>query len=177
MLDGTKIAPNERTQVPTKNDLTDVIDRTALIENILSQVIEAYCEPRKDRFTFFWSVLLDSSIMSMGSKTRVAMAIAQEMGFSLNQNSLHTVISLRNAFAHQPTNSHPVLIVGKPHKKNEMHLRLQILRNSGKIEMKKRQEALADFNAAYDVAKASLIELLYAIKQQEDASSANSRQS
>ena len=83
--------------MPTESDVANVIDRTALIENILSQVIEAYCEPRKDRFRFFWSVLLDSSIMPMGSKTKAAMAIAQEMRFKLDQNSLHNVVSLRNA--------------------------------------------------------------------------------
>ena len=39
--------------MPIESDLADVIDRTAYIENILSQVIEAYCEPRKDRLMFF----------------------------------------------------------------------------------------------------------------------------
>jgi ERCC4-type nuclease len=155
--------------MPTKSDLTDVIDRTALIENILSQVIEAYCEPRKDRFIFFWSVLLDSSIMPMGSKTKVTMAIAQEMKFKLDQNALHSVVSLRNAFAHQPTNSHPVLVVGKTPEESEMHLQLQILSNSGKISMKRRRDALAEFNAAYKIAKVSLVELLNAIKGEHAA--------
>jgi len=158
--------------MPTESDLTQVIDRTALIENILSQVIEAYCEPRKDRFGFFWSVLLDSSIMPMGSKTKVAMAIAQEMKFKLDQNSLHSVVSLRNAFAHQPTNSHPVLVVGKTPEEDEMHLQLQVLSNSGKISMKRRQDALVEFNAAFNLAKASLSELLEAIKKRQAASAA-----
>lgn len=160
-------------QMPTENDLENVINRTALIENILSQVIEAYCQPRKDRFMFFWSVLLDSSILPMGSKTKVAMAIALEMKFKLDQNSLHNVVSLRNAFAHQPTNSHPVMVVGKASEEDELHLQLQILSNSGKISMRKRQDALAEFNAAYKVAKASLVELLNAIKQQLAATAAS----
>ena len=158
--------------MPTESDVANVIDRTALIENILSQVIEAYCEPRKDRFMFFWSVLLDSSIMPMGSKTKAAMAIAQEMRFKLDQNSLHNVVSLRNAFAHQPTNAHPVLVVGKTPEEDEFHLQLQILSNSGKISMKRRLDALDEFNAAYSLAKASLVELLSAIKQQQAASAA-----
>jgi len=156
--------------MPTENDLADVIDRTALIENILSQIIEAFCEPRKDRFIFFWSVLLDSSIMPMGSKVKVAMAIAQEMKFKIDQNALHSVVSLRNAFAHQPTNSHPVLVVGKAPDEDEMHLQLQILSNSGKITMKRRQDALAEFNESYRVAKNSLVALLNTIKQKETGS-------
>ena len=119
---------------------------------------------------FFWSVLLDSSIMPMGSKTKVAMAIAQEMKLKLDQNSLHSVVSLRNAFAHQPTDYYPLLVVGKTPEENEMHLQLQILSNSGRISMKRRQEALADFIEAYKVAKASLIVLLDAIKQQQATS-------
>lgn len=54
--------------MPTDRDLVDVINRTALIENILNQVIEAFCEPRQEPFMFFWNVILDSSIMPMGSK-------------------------------------------------------------------------------------------------------------
>ena len=158
--------------MPAENDLADVIDRTDLIENILSQIIEAFCEPRKDRFMFFWSVLLDSSIMPMGSKVKVAMAISQEMKFKLDQKALHSVISLRNAFAHQPTNSHPVLVIGKTSDEDEMHLQLQILSSSGKISMMRRQDALAKFNESYKVAKTSLVALLNTIKQKETGSAA-----
>jgi hypothetical protein len=154
----------------THSDLADVIDRTALIENILNQVIEAFCEPRREPFMFFWNVLLDSSIMPMGSKVKVAMAIAQEMKFKLDQTSIHSVMSLRNAFAHHPMNSHPVLVVGKTRETDEMHLQLQILSNSGKLSKKNRQDALAEFNAAYKVAKASLVGMLKAIREQRAAS-------
>jgi hypothetical protein len=34
-------------------DLLHVIDRTALIENILNQIIEAFCEPRQEPFMFW----------------------------------------------------------------------------------------------------------------------------
>ncbi len=149
----------------TTTDLADVIDKSALIENILCQVIETFCAPRKDRFGFFWSVILDSSIMPMGAKAKVAMAIAQEVKFKLDQNAIHNVMSLRNAFAHQPTNSHPVLVVGKTREEDEMHLQLQILSNSGKISMKRRQNALAEFNESYKDAKGSLVALLQAIKE------------
>ena len=153
-------------------DLIHVVDRTALIENILNQIIEAFCEPRKDRFMFFWNVILDTSIMPTGSKVKVASAIAQEMDTKIEQNALHTVMSLRNAFAHNQTDSHPVLVVGKTQEEDEMHFQFQILSNSGKLSHKRRKDALEEFNSAYTIAKASLLALLEVIKSKRGASAA-----
>ena len=148
------------------SDLVHVVNRTASIENILNQIIEAFCEPRKDRFTFFWSVVLDSSIMSAGSKVKVASAIANELGIKIEQNALHIVLSMRNAFAHNSTDSHPVLVVGNTPKEDEMHFQFHILSNSGKLSNKRRNEALTEFDSAYYLAKTSLLELLEVIKSQ-----------
>ena len=148
----------------TDNFAVDVIDRTALIENILNQIIETFCEPREDPFMFFWNVILDSSIMPLGSKVRVVMAIAQEMNIKLDQKSIHSVISLRNAFAHHPSNSHPVLAVGRNPEEDQSHYELQILSNSGKLSRKRRDDALVEFNSSYNSAKASLVGLLDKIK-------------
>ena len=63
----------------SSDDVIQVINRTALIENLLNQVIEKYSCPRKEVFEFFWDVVLDSSIMSLGAKVKVAMAISQEL--------------------------------------------------------------------------------------------------
>ena len=87
--------------------------RTALIENILNQVLEAYCGPRDEARRLFWDVLLDGSILPLGAKVKVAMAISQELKTALDQQSLHKVVSLRNAFAHHATDAHPVFVVGK----------------------------------------------------------------
>ena len=138
----------------------------------MNQIIEAFCEPRKDRFMFFWNVILDTSIMPTGSKVKVASAIAQEMDTKIEQNALHTVMSLRNAFAHNQTDSHPVLVVGKTQEEDEMHFQFQILSNSGKLSHKRRKDALEEFNSAYTIAKASLLALLEVIKSKRGASAA-----
>lgn len=104
-----------------KEDLVDVVDRTALIENLLNQVIEDYCAPREDRRRFLWDVVLDSSIMPIGSKAKVAMAVAQKLQYKLDQQAIHDVMALRNAFAHHKTGSHPVFRVGKTAAENELH--------------------------------------------------------
>jgi hypothetical protein len=158
--------------MPTDRDLVHVIDRTALIENILNQIIEAFCDPRQVPFMFFWNVILDSAIMPMGSKVRVVTAIAQEMNVKLDQKSIHSVMSLRNAFAHHPSDSHPVLVVGKTPAEDESHFELQILSNSGKLSRKRRKDAFDEFNSSYNLAKASLVELLDRVKASGSTSAA-----
>ncbi|HEY9908572.1 MAG TPA: hypothetical protein V6D18_13310 [Thermosynechococcaceae cyanobacterium] len=143
--------------------LEHVINRTALIENILNQVIQAHLQPRNEAFQFFWDVLMDSSILPLGSKVKVAMAISQESGFKLDQTVLHTVISLRNAFAHHDTKAHPEFIVGKTSDADQFRYTLQVISNSGRITRKGRAEALAEFDEAYAKAKESLKALLTAI--------------
>lgn len=141
-------------------DLIDVIDRTATIENILNQIIENYCAPKKDRFAFFWDVLLDSSIMPIGSKAKVAMAVAQQLNFKLDKDAIHNLIALRNAFAHHQTGAHPVLLIGKTEADDSMQFELQVISSSGHITRTKRNEAYARFNESYTKARLSLVALL-----------------
>lgn len=142
------------------DDVIQIINRTALIENILNQVIEKYCCPRKEAFPFFWTVLLDGSIMPLGAKVKIAMAISQAIDAKLDQDSLHKLISFRNAFAHHGADAHPTLFVGKNPEEDELHYMLHVVTHSGKIQQKRRGEALAEFNACYEKAKKSLMDLL-----------------
>jgi hypothetical protein len=142
-----------------KKDLIHVVNRTALLENLLNQVIERFCKPKEREQYFFWNVVLDSSIMPLGSKARVAMAIAQIMRKKLDQNSIHTVIALRNAFAHHKTSAHPVMSVGAEPGTSEVRYEHQVINSSGKVTRKRRESALTEFNSAYDTARESLIAL------------------
>ncbi|MCG2750383.1 MAG: hypothetical protein L6301_00885 [Desulfobacteraceae bacterium] len=150
-----------------KNDVSQVIDRTDLIENILNQIIEKYTSPRKDAFEFFWTILLDSSIMPLGSKIKVVMAISQRIKFKLNSDPLHKVVSYRNAFAHHGLNAHPTVLVGKTPEEDELQYILHIIKQSGKTERKSREAALDEFNANYETAKKALVDLLDSVKQLE----------
>jgi len=145
------------------DDVIHVINRTALIENLLNQAIEKYCSPRKEVFPFFWNVILDSSIMTMGSKIKVAMAIAQETGFKLKDDSLHDLSMYRNAFAHHAVDAHPMLLVAKDPEQDEVRYMLHIIKYSGKIQQISRDEALKKFDTCYDQAKQSLVEFCKAI--------------
>ncbi len=140
-------------------DLVHVVNRTALIENLLNQVIELHCEPASNRAEFFWSVILDSSVMPLGSKVKVVAAIASELDVKFDREPLHDILSLRNAFAHHQTDSHPMLKVGKDGAEDEFFFQLKILKNNGKLESKSRQVGRQKFDTAFTQAKASLVTL------------------
>lgn len=106
-----------------------------------------------------WSIILDTSVMSLGAKVKVVMGISQEIGFNLEKDALHRVIALRNAFAHHATNAHPVLALGPTPDEWTSHLLLLVLEGSGKISRVKRHEAFDKFNVAYRKARDSLIKL------------------
>ena len=143
----------------TDPDVVDVIDRTALIENVLNQIIAGYCAPRKAAEEFMWSVVLDSSVMPLGSKIKVALAVAHELEFRLNRDALHKVVALRNAFAHHATTAYPAINLGARPEQTTTHFELWVLEGSGKIARLKRHEAFADFNRAYRAARQSVAAL------------------
>jgi hypothetical protein len=151
------------------DDVIHVIDRTVLIENLLNQAIEKYCSPRKEAFPFFWNVILDSSIMPMGAKIKVAMAIAQETSFKLKDNSLHDLIMYRNAFAHHAVDAHPTLVVAKDPEQDEMRYMLHIIRSSGIVQRISRDKALKEFDTCCDKAEQSLVEFRKAIVANVDS--------
>jgi hypothetical protein len=146
-------------------DVVDVIDRTALIENVLNQIIAGYCAPRRAAEEFMWSVVLDSSVMPLGAKIKVALAVAHEMEFKLNRDALHKVVALRNAFAHHATIAYPAINVRLNPEQTTTHFELWVLEGSGKIARLKRHEAFADFNRAYRAARQSVVALKNMIRQ------------
>lgn len=148
-------------------DLERVIARTAVIENMLNQVVTNYCVPRQGLYRFYWNVLLDSSVMPMGSKVKVAMAISQMVKQKLNRDALHKVMSLRNAFAHHGLDSHPVFYAGKNPDDHAVTYYLHLLDHQGRLSRIARADAVAQFDAAYSSAKESLKALLVVIKSEQ----------
>jgi len=148
------------------NDLTQIINKTALIENVLSQVIINYSSPRKDAYGYFWDVLLDNSVMSLGAKVKAVMAISHETNIKVNKNSLHKILEYRNAFAHHSLNDNPVFRVGIAENEGSMYYRLNILKSSGKVERINRLDVLEEFNKNYETALKSLVNINDAVKEQ-----------
>lgn len=146
-------------------DVVDVVDRVALIENLINQIIVGYCKPRKAAWEFMWSIVLDTSVMPLGAKVKVTLAISNEMEFKLDKDSLHRVIALRNAFAHHASDAHPVIAVGQTPDEDSTYFQFWVLEGSGKISRIKRHEAFAEFNVKYRKARESLGQLLGMVEQ------------
>jgi hypothetical protein len=141
----------------------------------MNQIIEGYCEPRRDRFTFFWTVVLDSSVMTLGGKVRVVSAIADQLDTKIESGKLSSVLSLRNAFAHHSTTAHPLVRVGETPEESTAHYQLYVMNAAGKIKQMTREDALQEFRSVFKKAKASLLELLDLVKEQRARNEPNSQ--
>jgi hypothetical protein len=148
-------------------DLVLVIDRAALLEHLINQIICAYCAPRKEAWMFMTSIVLDTSVMSLGAKTKVVMAVAQQVDYKLDKNSIHTAIALRNSFAHNAHDANRVVEVGVT--EEAYYHEFWILQSSGRLDKKKRHEALKEFNEAYTKARRSLIGLVMRVADKVSA--------
>jgi hypothetical protein len=140
-------------------DLVTVINRAGLIENLLNQIISDYCGPRKDSWVFMWNVVLDTSVMPLGSKLKVVMAVAQELKFKLPKDALNKVVQLRNSFAHHTTNAHPAVSIGRTPEEDSYYNQFYTLDGNGVLKSTKRHEAFETFNQSYQIAKQTLGEL------------------
>jgi hypothetical protein len=143
------------------NDVSQVIDRTDLIENLLNQIIVKFLSPKEEVFPFFWNVFLDGSMISFGTKFRLVILIAKEIEIKIDQEAIRTVMTLRNAFAHHGLQSHPTYIVGKTTDEDMQSYQLQVITSS--LKRIPRLEALEQFYENYDSAKKTLVEMIKAL--------------
>ena len=148
------------------SDVAQVIDRTDLIENLMNQIIEKFISPRKEAFPFFWTIFLDGSIISLGTKVRLVILISQEVGIKINQEPLRRVVRLRNAFAHHGLQSHPTLLIGKNPEEDKLVFELQTINSSLKLKRISREKASEDFNKNYHSAKKILVEFKKELESQ-----------
>lgn len=149
---------------PPVPDLVMVINRAGTLENMMNQAISDYCAPRAEATFFVWSVLLDTSIVALGSKLKVVMAISHHFNFKLPKDAFSKVIQLRNSYAHHPTNAHPVVVFGKKPEEGNVYHQFWTLDGSGVLKARKQHEAFEEFNVNYKIARDSLRELLVLIR-------------
>lgn len=157
---------SDNEELQSGQDLVQVINRAGFIENLFNQIISEYCSPREHAWYFMWSVILDTSVMPLGAKLKVVMAVAHELNYKLPREALMKVIQFRNSFAHNITNAHPVMIVKRGAEAASQYNEFHTLDNNGVLKITKRHEALALFDKSYNNSKKELIGLLDLIKVQ-----------
>jgi hypothetical protein len=151
-------------------DLVKVVNRSAHIENLMNQIIEAFCAPRKKAASFMWLVLLDSSIMPMGSKMKVVATIANILGCEFERVNLNRLLSIRNVFAHNSTAGVPVIVFGANGEPGHGQSQFWTMDSLGAIKVEFRHELFREFNEKFDVVKASLLSLRDAVKKDVECS-------
>lgn len=142
-----------------QSDLVLVINQAGHIENLFNQIISDYCAPREHARYFMWSVVLDTSVMPLGSKLKVVMAVANALKFKLPKDALSKVVQLRNSFAHNTTDAHPVISVGVRPEDTKMYNLFWTLDGNGVLKETKRHEAFDAFTLNYQKARVALVEL------------------
>ena len=147
-------------------DLVLVINRAGHIENLFNQIISDYCSPREHAWHFMWSVVLDTSVMSLGAKLKVVLAVAHELEFKLPREALTKVVQLRDSFAHNTTDAHPIMAVGKTEEESTTYNVFYTLDSNGVLKRSKRHDAFKLFNESYETAQPSLLALRDLVKDQ-----------
>ena len=166
---------NNSQPAPTDEiDLVKVVNRSAHIENLMNQVIEGFCAPRKKAASFMWLVLLDSSIMPMGSKVKVVATIANILGCEFERERLNRLLTIRNAFAHNSTSGVPVVVFGANGDPGNSYSQFWTMDSSGAIKVEARHEVFNEFNEKFTIVKNSLLNLRSAVNKEVECSNTDS---
>jgi hypothetical protein len=134
-------------------ELAFVIDRTNYIEFTLKSILTKYIAAGDDRRTFVNDILLHSSIIGFGQKIKLLhYIIDREKWPKIDVNHFHTVLNIRNAFAHSDTVNQHIHINLRNDGTSEVVDIFQLLdtiSSSGKYRKVKRKDALDEFTQSF----------------------------
>jgi len=146
--------------------LVFVIRATNIVETKMKNIIAAYVGPSPDRADFVASHLLNNSIVSFAAKVKLVLAIAEAVSVKVKRNALHTLLSRRNAFAHQ---DHLTALrfttddEGIP----DISVVVESIKASGELESVTHEKAMYEFTCAYGEVETDLAALARAVGVRE----------
>lgn len=133
-----------------------VIDHTNTIEHIMKKFLVSYVSAPENRTEFVNDVLLHSSVLNLGAKFKLLHHAVEKEGWpKTDRNYFHTLLSVRNAFAHSDTVVQPSVVVYLSHDspaRGEVTTpdsMLVTISSSGRYEAVDRKEALNKFTQSY----------------------------
>lgn len=144
----------------TNRQIAYIVDHTNTIEYVLRGILTRYVNAPGSRETFIQDILLHSSIINLGGKFKLLHHIVELEGWpKLDRNYFHTLLNIRNAFAHSDTSTIPPipLYVGgtkedkiaKRSRADVPDLEVTMLNSSGKFRSIGRGKALSEFTQSY----------------------------
>jgi hypothetical protein len=144
----------------TNRQIAYVMDHTNTIEYVLKGVLTRYINAPSSRETFVQDILLHSSIINLGGKFKLLHHIVEYEGWpKLDRNHFHTLLNIRNAFAHSDTATVPPIPLYVGGTKEERIARrssadipdriVTMLDSSGRFRSTGRGKALNEFTQSY----------------------------
>ncbi|HLA74421.1 MAG TPA: hypothetical protein VJM76_00730 [Gammaproteobacteria bacterium] len=124
-----------------------VLDQSNRLEQIMKEIITSYIRPRERTKDFVEINVLNNSVVSFASKIKLILAINNREGLvKLDQNKLHRLLSIRNAFAHNDVISGiRVHVPHDPGQSTKVYMVLDRMKGDGGVETLSRDDAYADF--------------------------------
>ncbi|SCZ63074.1 hypothetical protein [Thiohalomonas denitrificans] len=139
-----------------------VIRSTNIVETKMKRVIEAFINPSPDRSEFVVSYLLNNATIPFGAKVKVILAIAKRLFVRVDRNAFHTLLSRRNAFAHQDHLS-SIRVITDSEDYPDVSFVVESIKGSGELEIVTQERVFAEFMEAFIKVDEYLDELLTAL--------------
>jgi hypothetical protein len=156
-----KYKPNLK-EFNDRPDLIFVINRFNYVEYILNKIIASYINPPQGRQNFVQTVLLNTAIISFGSKLKLFLHMnATEEWTKLDSNKFHRLAQIRNQFAHSGKQHITLdLDIDTGECTSENYLVLESVAGSGKLEEIDSEVALDEFAQIFEEIKQILHDIL-----------------
>jgi hypothetical protein len=143
-----------------------VVELCNQIELYMTAIIEAYVSPRANKEQFLRGFVLNSSVVSFGSKIKLVLAINEQASvIKLDSEEIRKVGDLRNAFAHNDLISgirmeDPTVQVPDP----PVTVVIESIAANGRMRTITRDQAFADFMTAHAKAESCLKKMLETLR-------------
>jgi len=128
--------------------LVFVIRATNAVETKMKKIISSFIKTPDEKMEFVNSYLLNNSTMPFGSKVKLIIYLAKELGVKVNRESFHTMLSRRNAFAHQD-HFESIRVIEDGEGYPDVAFIVESIKGSGSLEAVTQENAFAEFMGAY----------------------------